>query len=117
MAASRHSFSTVKDNAFPPCKCYQYLSKKRSGQYFLMGKLLHIKVNEKSEKHHVMVKVGGGWETLEDYMDRHVPYKFKIAEYKRPLYSNTCEVKDIYLGIKSHYKSWNQSKQFYYSLF
>ena len=64
----------------------------------------------------MMVKVGGGWETLEDYLQRHVPNRSTIQAYNRPLHSNPSEVKDMFLGMSSRYKSTNQSRLFYYSL-
>jgi hypothetical protein len=32
----------------------------------------------------MMVRVGGGWETLEDYLERHVPNRSTIKAYYRP---------------------------------
>jgi hypothetical protein len=40
----------------------------------------------------MMVRVGGGWETLEDYLERHVPNRSTIKAYYRPPHNNLYQM-------------------------
>ena len=52
-----------------------------------------------------VVKVGGGWNTMDYYLERHIPVK--KFEYKREHVQNLNlpEVKKKYYGFRSHYDS------------
>ncbi|KAK7479170.1 hypothetical protein BaRGS_00029611 [Batillaria attramentaria] len=59
------------------CKCREYIAKHADEIYDTDGR--HIKVTLESGKH-LLVKVGGGWELFEDYLECHEPYRMTCKE-------------------------------------
>ncbi|CAG2217823.1 unnamed protein product [Mytilus edulis] len=57
------------------------------------------------------VKVGGGWNTMNDYMERHEPVKRFVYEREHLKNSDLPEAKKKYYGFRSNYKSprYNQA--------
>ncbi|XP_071134418.1 uncharacterized protein [Mytilus edulis] len=51
------------------------------------------------------VKVGGGWNTMNDYMERHEPVKRFVYEREHLKNSDLPEAKKKYYGFRSNYKS------------
>ncbi|XP_063403594.1 uncharacterized protein LOC134687321 [Mytilus trossulus] len=51
------------------------------------------------------VKVGGGWNTMNDYMERHEPVKRFVYEREHLKNSDLPESKKKYYGFRSNYKS------------
>ncbi|XP_048448605.1 GAS2-like protein 3 [Rhincodon typus] len=77
-----HAVKTIADD--PPCKCshrfsIEFLSE---GRYRLGGKILFIRMLHGK---HVMVRVGGGWDTLQGFLLKHDPCRvlqFTMLEEK-----------------------------------
>lgn len=51
-----------------------------------------------------MVKVGGGWNTMNDYMERHIPVKKFVYHRNLPNDSSLANSKKEYYGFNSKYK-------------
>uniref|UniRef100_A0A8C6UXL7 Growth arrest-specific 2a n=1 Tax=Neogobius melanostomus TaxID=47308 RepID=A0A8C6UXL7_9GOBI len=96
----------------PPCKCPNKFCVERQsqGRYRVGEKMLFIRMlNNK----HVMVRVGGGWETFESYLLKHDPCRMlQISRVERktsPLTSSKSpSIKDLspdsYLVVAANYK-------------
>lgn len=62
---------------------------------------------------HVMVRVGGGWETFESYLLKHDPCRMlqisRVEGKVSPLNSKSPNIKDLtpdsYLVVAAHYRS------------
>ncbi|MBN3321993.1 GA2L3 protein, partial [Atractosteus spatula] len=95
----------------PPCNCshrfsIEYLSE---GRYRLGDKILFIRMLHGK---HVMVRVGGGWETFESYLLKHDPCRMlqiSRVEGKTSPVSRSPNIKELspdsYLVVAAHYRS------------
>ncbi|KAK5874059.1 hypothetical protein PBY51_019040 [Eleginops maclovinus] len=94
----------------PPCSCLTrfLVEKQPKGCYRVGDKVLYIRMlNER----HVMVRVGGGWETFISYLQKHDPCRGPVG---RPEV-RVCRVKakppnlntspDSYMVVGAHYRS------------
>ncbi|KAL3882500.1 hypothetical protein ACJMK2_028837 [Sinanodonta woodiana] len=83
------------------CKCHEHVKKLREGTYLIFGKVVFIRL---LKNRHLMVRVGGGWNTLEDYLVHHNPVT--VTEHKRRQSYNALEddLDDKYLHIRAKYK-------------
>lgn len=62
---------------------------------------------------HVMVRVGGGWETFESYLLKHDPCRMlqvsRVEGKPSPISSKSPNIKDLspdsYLVVAAHYRS------------
>ncbi|XP_054626364.1 growth arrest-specific protein 2 [Dunckerocampus dactyliophorus] len=89
----------------PPCSCPNRfpIEKQPKGCYRVGEKVLYIRMlNER----HVMVRVGGGWETFLSYLQKHDPCRggpVSRAEVKaKPLTLNMSP--DSYMVVNAHYR-------------
>nr|KAG5708895.1 hypothetical protein BaRGS_009304 [Batillaria attramentaria] len=83
------------------CKCQEYVNRISEGVYDVFGKRVFIRLLHGK---HLMVRVGGGWDTFENYLIHHDPiqvYEFRRSESRDNLKDNF----EGYLVIKSKYKS------------
>ena len=55
---------------------------------------------------HLMVRVGGGWDTLENYLIHHRPVE--VFEHKRLVVGEPHDIGNKYLYFKSKYRSHAQ---------
>nr|XP_057933621.1 growth arrest-specific protein 2 [Doryrhamphus excisus]XP_057933622.1 growth arrest-specific protein 2 [Doryrhamphus excisus] len=90
----------------PPCSCPTRfpIEKQPKGCYRVGEKVLYIRMlNER----HVMVRVGGGWETFLSYLQKHDPCRggpVGRSEAKaKPLTLNTSP--DSYMVVDAHYRA------------
>lgn len=82
-------------------------------QYYFSLQMLHNK--------HVMVRVGGGWETFESYLLKHDPCRMlqisRVEGKVSPINSKSPNIKDLtpdsYLVVAAHYRSkkWEANKR------
>uniref|UniRef100_A0AAY5K9E3 Growth arrest-specific 2a n=1 Tax=Esox lucius TaxID=8010 RepID=A0AAY5K9E3_ESOLU len=99
----------------PPCKCPNKFCVERQsqGRYRVGEKMLFIRMLHNK---HVMVRVGGGWETFESYLLKHDPCRMLQisrvegkASVMSPKSPNTLNIKDLspdsYLVVAAHYRS------------
>ncbi|KAJ8002513.1 hypothetical protein DPEC_G00159690 [Dallia pectoralis] len=99
----------------PPCKCPNKFCVERQtqGRYRVGEKMLFIRM---LHNRHVMVRVGGGWETFESYLLKHDPCRMlQISRVEgkssvlSPKSPNTPNIKDLspdsYLVVAAHYRS------------
>ncbi|XP_076588656.1 growth arrest-specific protein 2 isoform X1 [Chaetodon auriga] len=97
----------------PPCRCPNKFCVERQsqGRYRVGEKMLFIRMLHNK---HVMVRVGGGWETFESYLLKHDPCRmlqFSRVEGKTsPISSSKSpNIKDLtpdsYLVVAAHYRS------------
>ncbi|XP_055777992.1 growth arrest-specific protein 2-like [Salvelinus fontinalis] len=93
----------------PPCKCPNKFCVERQaqGRYRVGEKMLFIRMLHNK---HVMVRVGGGWETFESYLLKHDPCRMlQISRMEgkiSPMSSNTKDLTpDSYLVMASHHRS------------
>ncbi|XP_033739588.1 growth arrest-specific protein 2-like isoform X2 [Pecten maximus] len=90
----------VKRIAFM-CKCHDHVKKIGEGKYLIFGKVVQIRF---LKNRHLMVRVGGGWDTLEHYLIHHNPVQ--VFEHRRPNTANgSHDSTSKYLCFKSKYKS------------
>ncbi|XP_069104898.1 growth arrest-specific protein 2-like isoform X10 [Argopecten irradians] len=90
----------VKRIAFM-CKCHDHVKKLGEGKYLIFGKVVQIRF---LQNRHLMVRVGGGWDTLEHYLIHHNPVQ--VFEHRRPNTANgSHDSTSKYLCFKSKYKS------------
>ncbi|KAK1159732.1 hypothetical protein AOXY_G21121 [Acipenser oxyrinchus oxyrinchus] len=96
----------------PPCKCPNRfcVEMQSQGRYRVGEKILFIRMlNNK----HVMVRVGGGWETFESYLLKHDPCRMlqiSMVEGKMsPVPNKSPSLKDLspdsYLVVAANYRS------------
>uniref|UniRef100_A0A3B4A8T6 Uncharacterized protein n=1 Tax=Periophthalmus magnuspinnatus TaxID=409849 RepID=A0A3B4A8T6_9GOBI len=95
----------------PPCKCPNKFCVERQsqGRYRVGEKMLFIRMLHNK---HVMVRVGGGWETFESYLLKHDPCRMlqiSRVETKTSLGGNKSpNIKDLspdsYLVVAANYK-------------
>ncbi|NXO43063.1 GAS2 protein, partial [Locustella ochotensis] len=101
----------------PPCKCPTKFCVERlsQGRYRVGEKILFIRMLHNK---HVMVRVGGGWETFAGYLLKHDPCRMlqiSRADGKTsPVQSKSPNLRDInpdnYLVVSAHYKSKKEIK-------
>eukprot|EP00105_Crassostrea_gigas_P018575 XP_011436740.1 PREDICTED: growth arrest-specific protein 2 isoform X3 [Crassostrea gigas] len=85
------------------CKCHDHVKKLGDGKYLIFGKVVQIRF---LKNRHLMVRVGGGWDTLENYLIHHRPVE--VFEHKRLVPGEPHDVGNKYLYFKSKYKSHAQ---------
>ncbi|XP_064191769.1 growth arrest-specific protein 2 isoform X2 [Anguilla rostrata] len=116
--SSKKSIGKLLDDAVkhiaedPPCKCPNKFCVERQsqGRYRVGEKILFIRMLHNK---HVMVRVGGGWETFESYLLKHDPCRMlqiSRAEGKTsPVANKSPSIKDLtpdsYLVVAAHYRS------------
>ncbi|KAJ8333900.1 hypothetical protein SKAU_G00412190 [Synaphobranchus kaupii] len=104
---------TVKHIAeHPPCKCPNKFCVERQsqGRYRVGEKILFIRMLHNK---HVMVRVGGGWETFESYLLKHDPCRMlqisRVEGKTSPVANKLPSIKDLtpdsYLVVAAHYRS------------
>ncbi|XP_048462852.1 growth arrest-specific protein 2 [Rhincodon typus] len=96
----------------PPCKCPNKFSVERlsQGRYRVGEKILFIRMLHNK---HVMVRVGGGWETFEGYLLKHDPCRMlqisRVDGKTSPVSNKSQNIKDLspdsYLVVAAHYRS------------
>ncbi|KAI1890151.1 hypothetical protein AGOR_G00170720 [Albula goreensis] len=96
----------------PPCKCPNKFCVERQsqGRYRVGEKILFIRMLHNK---HVMVRVGGGWETFESYLLKHDPCRMlqisRVEGKTSPLANKSPSIKDLtpdsYLVVAAHYRS------------
>ncbi|XP_075044508.1 growth arrest-specific protein 2 [Mixophyes fleayi] len=101
----------------PPCKCPSKFCVERlsQGRYKVGEKILFIRMLHNK---HVMVRVGGGWETFAGYLLKHDPCRMlqiSRADGKTsPIQNKSPTIKDMspdtYLVVSAHYKSKKEIK-------
>ncbi|NWI09289.1 GAS2 protein, partial [Crypturellus soui] len=101
----------------PPCKCPNKFCVERlsQGRYRVGEKILFIRMLHNK---HVMVRVGGGWETFAGYLLKHDPCRMlqiSRADGKTsPVQSKSPTLRDVnpdnYLVVSAHYKAKKEIK-------
>ncbi|XP_048805274.1 growth arrest-specific protein 2-like isoform X2 [Lagopus muta] len=101
----------------PPCKCPNKFCVERlsQGRYRVGEKILFIRMLHNK---HVMVRVGGGWETFAGYLLKHDPCRMlqiSRADGKTsPIQSKSPTLRDMnpdnYLVVSAHYKTKKEIK-------
>ncbi|NWJ04373.1 GAS2 protein, partial [Crypturellus undulatus] len=101
----------------PPCKCPNKFCVERlsQGRYRVGEKILFIRMLHNK---HVMVRVGGGWETFAGYLLKHDPCRMlqiSRADGKTsPVQSKSPTLRDVnpdnYLVVAAHYKAKKEIK-------
>ncbi|XP_029909703.1 growth arrest-specific protein 2 isoform X2 [Myripristis murdjan] len=96
----------------PPCRCPNKFCVERQsqGRYRVGEKMLFIRMLHNK---HVMVRVGGGWETFESYLLKHDPCRMlqisRVEGKTSPVSSKSPNIKDLtpdsYLVVAAHYRS------------
>ncbi|TSM52271.1 Growth arrest-specific protein 2 [Bagarius yarrelli] len=96
----------------PPCKCPNKFCVERQsqGRYRVGEKILFIRMLHNK---HVMVRVGGGWETFESYLLKHDPCRMlqisRVEGKVSPISIKSPNIKDLtpdsYLVVAAHYRS------------
>ncbi|KAL6106611.1 gas2 [Pungitius sinensis] len=96
----------------PPCRCLNKFCVERQsqGRYRVGEKMLFIRM---LHNRHVMVRVGGGWETFESYLLKHDPCRMlqvsRVEGKPSPISSKSPNIKDLspdsYLVVAAHYRS------------
>ncbi|XP_068459854.1 growth arrest-specific protein 2 isoform X2 [Clinocottus analis] len=96
----------------PPCRCLNKFCVERQsqGRYRVGEKMLFIRMLHNK---HVMVRVGGGWETFESYLLKHDPCRMlqvsRVEGKTSPISSKSPNIKDLgpdsYLVVAAHYRS------------
>ncbi|XP_071752701.1 growth arrest-specific protein 2 isoform X1 [Centroberyx gerrardi] len=93
----------------PPCRCPNKFCVERQsqGRYRVGEKMLFIRMLHNK---HVMVRVGGGWETFESYLLKHDPCRMlqisRVEGKMSPVSSKSPNIKDLtpdsYLVVAAH---------------
>ncbi|XP_071376310.1 growth arrest-specific protein 2 isoform X2 [Centroberyx affinis] len=93
----------------PPCRCLNKFCVERQsqGRYRVGEKMLFIRMLHNK---HVMVRVGGGWETFESYLLKHDPCRMlqisRVEGKMSPVSSKSPNIKDLttdsYLVVAAH---------------
>ncbi|NWV44198.1 GAS2 protein, partial [Sylvietta virens] len=101
----------------PPCKCPTKFCVERlsQGRYRVGEKILFIRMLHNK---HVMVRVGGGWETFAGYLLKHDPCRMlqisRVDGKTSPIQSKSPNLRDInpdnYLVVSAHYKTKKEIK-------
>ncbi|XP_036400237.1 growth arrest-specific protein 2 [Megalops cyprinoides] len=117
-SSSKKSTGKLLDDAVkhiaedPPCKCPNKFCVERQsqGRYRVGEKILFIRMLHNK---HVMVRVGGGWETFESYLLKHDPCRMlqisRVEGKTSPVANKSPSIKDLtpdsYLVVAAHYRS------------
>uniref|UniRef100_A0A1A8EQP4 Growth arrest-specific 2 n=2 Tax=Nothobranchius TaxID=28779 RepID=A0A1A8EQP4_9TELE len=115
---SRKSTGKLLDDAVrhiaddPPCRCANKFCVERQsqGRYRVGEKMLFIRMLHNK---HVMVRVGGGWETFESYLLKHDPCRMiqisRVEGKISPISTKSPNIKDLspdsYLVVAAHYRN------------
>ncbi|NXU09566.1 GAS2 protein, partial [Pardalotus punctatus] len=101
----------------PPCKCPTKFCVERlsQGRYRVGEKILFIRMLHNK---HVMVRVGGGWETFAGYLLKHDPCRMlqisRVDGKTSPVQSKSPNLRDMnpdnYLVVSAHYKAKKEIK-------
>ncbi|NXP36862.1 GAS2 protein, partial [Leiothrix lutea] len=101
----------------PPCKCPTKFCVERlsQGRYRVGEKILFIRMLHNK---HVMVRVGGGWETFAGYLLKHDPCRMlqisRVDGKTSPVQSKSPSLRDMnpdnYLVVSAHYKTKKEIK-------
>ncbi|NWV95957.1 GAS2 protein, partial [Machaerirhynchus nigripectus] len=101
----------------PPCKCPNKFCVERlsQGRYRVGEKILFIRMLHNK---HVMVRVGGGWETFAGYLLKHDPCRMlqmsRVDGKTSPIQSKSPNLRDMnpdnYLVVSAHYKTKKEIK-------
>lgn len=101
----------------PPCKCPNKFCVERlsQGRYRVGEKILFIRMLHNK---HVMVRVGGGWETFAGYLLKHDPCRMlqisRVDGKTSPVQSKSPTLKDMnpdnYLVVSANYKAKKEIK-------
>ncbi|KAM3670117.1 growth arrest-specific protein 2 isoform X1 [Ammospiza nelsoni] len=101
----------------PPCKCPTKFCVERlsQGRYRVGEKILFIRMLHNK---HVMVRVGGGWETFAGYLLKHDPCRMlqisRVDGKTSPVQSKSPNIRDMnpdnYLVVSAHYKTKKEIK-------
>ncbi|XP_021384214.1 growth arrest-specific protein 2 [Lonchura striata] len=101
----------------PPCKCPNKFCVERlsQGRYRVGEKILFIRMLHNK---HVMVRVGGGWETFAGYLLKHDPCRMlqisRVDGKTSPVQSKAPNIRDMnpdnYLVVSAHYKTKKEIK-------
>ncbi|XP_039767388.1 growth arrest-specific protein 2 isoform X2 [Ornithorhynchus anatinus] len=101
----------------PPCKCPNKFCVERlsQGRYRVGEKILFIRMLHNK---HVMVRVGGGWETFAGYLLKHDPCRMlqisRVDGKTSPIQNKSPTLKDLspdnYLVVSAHYKTKKEIK-------
>ncbi|XP_044799396.1 growth arrest-specific protein 2 isoform X2 [Bubalus kerabau] len=101
----------------PPCKCPSKFCVERlsQGRYRVGEKILFIRMLHNK---HVMVRVGGGWETFAGYLLKHDPCRMlqisRVDGKTSPVQSKSPTLKDMnpdnYLVVSANYKAKKEIK-------
>ncbi|KAM9014992.1 growth arrest-specific protein 2 isoform 1-T6 [Ara ararauna] len=101
----------------PPCKCPTKFCVERlsQGRYRVGEKILFIRMLHNK---HVMVRVGGGWETFAGYLLKHDPCRMlqisRVDGKTSPIQSKSPTLRDTnpdnYLVVSAHYKTKKEIK-------
>ncbi|XP_051236685.1 growth arrest-specific protein 2 [Dicentrarchus labrax] len=119
VTSSKKSTGKLLDDAVrhiaddPPCRCPNKFCVERQsqGRYRVGEKMLFIRMLHNK---HVMVRVGGGWETFESYLLKHDPCRMlqisRVEGKTSPISgSKSPNIKDLtpdsYLVVAAHYRS------------
>ncbi|CAJ1056510.1 growth arrest-specific protein 2 isoform X1 [Xyrichtys novacula] len=119
VSSTRKSTGKLLDDAVrhiaddPPCRCLNKFCVERhsQGRYRVGEKMLFIRMLHNK---HVMVRVGGGWETFESYLLKHDPCRMlqisRVEGKTSPISgSKSPSIKDLapdsYLVVAAHYRS------------
>ncbi|AWP08319.1 putative growth arrest-specific protein 2 [Scophthalmus maximus] len=118
VTSSKKSTGKLLDDAVrniaddPPCRCPNKFCVERQsqGRYRVGEKMLFIRMLHNK---HVMVRVGGGWETFESYLLKHDPCRMlqisRVEGKTSPFSSKSPNIKDLtpdsYLVVAAHYRS------------
>lgn len=119
VSSSKKSTGKLLDDAVrhiaddPPCRCVNKFCVERhsQGRYRVGEKMLFIRMLHNK---HVMVRVGGGWETFESYLLKHDPCRMlqisRVEGKTSPVGGSKCpSIKDLtpdsYLVVAAHYRS------------
>ncbi|KAM6937263.1 growth arrest-specific protein 2 [Xenentodon cancila] len=96
----------------PPCRCVNKFCVERQsqGRYRVGEKMLFIRMLHNK---HVMVRVGGGWETFESYLLKHDPCRMlqisRVEGKISPISTKAPNIRDLspdsYLVVAAHYRS------------
>ncbi|XP_040893990.1 growth arrest-specific protein 2 isoform X2 [Toxotes jaculatrix] len=118
VTSSKKSTGKLLDDAVrhiaddPPCRCPNKFCVERQsqGRYRVGEKMLFIRMLHNK---HVMVRVGGGWETFESYLLKHDPCRMlqisRVEGKTSPVSGKSPNIKDLtpdsYLVVAAHYRS------------
>uniref|UniRef100_A0A8C5N0C7 Growth arrest specific 2 n=1 Tax=Leptobrachium leishanense TaxID=445787 RepID=A0A8C5N0C7_9ANUR len=101
----------------PPCKCPNKFCVERlsQGRYKVGEKILFIRMLHNK---HVMVRVGGGWETFAGYLLKHDPCRMlqisRLDGKTSPVSNKSPNIKDLspdtYLVVSANYKAKKEIK-------